>query len=227
MTSAPVVSYKPRISDSGGSVAPDSRRARLRSGDTLLVVNATDYPDLEIVVLGLLAASDRVLITSGDHMEHHGATNTLRILKVGPGGDAELLGLYFADAGQQLHELDIRIAAYDRRIAALARASEPVQRLMKIEGVGPVTATALDIGVSVLQLGGVGLVFWAVRIGRFPVGGMVSIAAAIPPMPTAVSTAITYAPSTPAIAPLAPTVGTFDCGYIATCVAIASNPESR
>src|SRR6266566_8806421 len=33
----------------------------------------------------------------------------------------------FADAGQQLRELDARIAAYDRRIAALARASEPVQ----------------------------------------------------------------------------------------------------
>jgi transposase len=48
-----------------------------------------------------------------------------------------------ADATEQLRELDTRIAAYDRRIAALARASEPVQRLMKIEGVGPVTATAL------------------------------------------------------------------------------------
>jgi transposase len=54
----------------------------------------------------------------------------------------------FADAGQQLRELDIRIAAYDRRIAALARASEPVQRLMKIEGVGPVTATALVASVG-------------------------------------------------------------------------------
>jgi len=54
----------------------------------------------------------------------------------------------FADAGQQLRELDARIAAYDRRIAALARASEPVQRLMKIEGVGPVTATALVASVG-------------------------------------------------------------------------------
>jgi transposase len=54
----------------------------------------------------------------------------------------------FADAGQQLHELDARIATYDRRIAALARASEPVQRLMKIEGVGPVTATALVASVG-------------------------------------------------------------------------------
>lgn len=50
----------------------------------------------------------------------------------------------FADAEQRLRELDVRIAAYDRRIAALARASEPVPRLLKIEGVGPVTATALS-----------------------------------------------------------------------------------
>jgi transposase len=54
----------------------------------------------------------------------------------------------FADAGQQLREFDARIVAYDRRIAALARASEPVQRLMKIEGVGPVTATALVASVG-------------------------------------------------------------------------------
>ena len=42
--------------------------------------------------LGLLAEGDRVIITSGDHMELHGATNTLRLLKVGPGGAAEGLG---------------------------------------------------------------------------------------------------------------------------------------
>src|SRR5207244_10540051 len=49
----------------------------------------------------------------------------------------------FADATRQLIELDARIGEYDRRIAALARASEPAQRLMKMEGVGPVTATAI------------------------------------------------------------------------------------
>jgi len=42
--------------------------------------------------LGLLADGDRVLITSGDHMEQHGATNTLRLLEVGKGGAAEGLG---------------------------------------------------------------------------------------------------------------------------------------
>ena len=42
--------------------------------------------------MGLLAESDRVLITSGDHMETHGSTNTLRLLQVGAGGSAEGMG---------------------------------------------------------------------------------------------------------------------------------------
>ena len=41
---------------------------------------------------GLLADGDRVIFTSGDHMEHHGATNTLRLLQVGEDGKAEGLG---------------------------------------------------------------------------------------------------------------------------------------
>jgi pyruvate kinase len=32
------------------------------------------------------------VFTSGDHMEQHGATNTLRLLQVGAGGKAEGLG---------------------------------------------------------------------------------------------------------------------------------------
>jgi len=41
---------------------------------------------------GFLAEGERVIFTSGDHMEHHGATNTLRLLQVGEGGKAEGLG---------------------------------------------------------------------------------------------------------------------------------------
>ena len=40
----------------------------------------------------LLGVGDRVVITSGDHMELHGATNTLRLLQVGADGVAEGLG---------------------------------------------------------------------------------------------------------------------------------------
>jgi transposase len=74
------------------------------------------------------------------------------ILEDGANGIPGIARDVFADAGQQLRELDARIAAYDRRIAALARASEPAQRLMKIEGVGPVTATALVASVGDAQV---------------------------------------------------------------------------
>lgn len=40
----------------------------------------------------LLAEGDRVIFTSGDHMERHGATNTLRLLQMGERGKAEGLG---------------------------------------------------------------------------------------------------------------------------------------
>jgi transposase len=44
---------------------------------------------------------------------------------------------------EQFHELDPRVAAYDRKIRALAAASEPARRLMQVEAIGPQTATAL------------------------------------------------------------------------------------
>jgi transposase len=43
----------------------------------------------------------------------------------------------------RLVELDERIAGHDRRIAQVARQSEAAKRLMQVEGVGPITATAV------------------------------------------------------------------------------------
>jgi transposase len=66
-------------------------------------------------------------------------------------GDNALPGLareVFADLQARLRSADEHIATYDRRIAELARASEPVQRLMQVEGVGPLTATALTATVG-------------------------------------------------------------------------------
>ncbi|MBJ6982401.1 MULTISPECIES: pyruvate kinase [unclassified Luteimonas] len=45
-----------------------------------------------LVEAGLLSVGERVVFTSGQHMETHGATNTLRLLKVGEQGHAEGLG---------------------------------------------------------------------------------------------------------------------------------------
>ncbi|AXK71154.1 pyruvate kinase [Lysobacter sp. TY2-98] len=41
---------------------------------------------------GLLEDGDRIVFTSGEIMHQHGATNTLRLLQIGPGGKAEGLG---------------------------------------------------------------------------------------------------------------------------------------
>ena len=46
----------------------------------------------KLVEAGMLGTGDRVVFTSGEHMETHGATNTLRLLQVGESGTAEGLG---------------------------------------------------------------------------------------------------------------------------------------
>jgi len=45
-----------------------------------------------LVDAGRLQAGDRVVFTSGEHMETRGATNTLRLLEVGTDGSASVLG---------------------------------------------------------------------------------------------------------------------------------------
>jgi transposase len=52
------------------------------------------------------------------------------------------------DLSAELRQWDERIAGYDRRIAQLAAASEPAQRLMQVAGIGPLTATALVASVG-------------------------------------------------------------------------------
>jgi transposase len=62
-------------------------------------------------------------------------------------GDDDRLGhlvqSLIREVQEELIELDRRIASYDRRVREIFRNSEACQRLGKIEGIGPVTATAL------------------------------------------------------------------------------------
>lgn len=48
-----------------------------------------------------------------------------------------------AELLEQFHELDGRLKQYDLKIRTLAQQSEPARRLMKLESIGPMTATAL------------------------------------------------------------------------------------
>jgi len=60
----------------------------------------------------------------------------------------EMIRALVCDVREELADLDQRIAAYDRRVRELHRSSELCQRIGKIEGIGPVTATALVAAVG-------------------------------------------------------------------------------
>ena len=60
----------------------------------------------------------------------------------------DLVRALIGELQEELTELDRRIAGYDRKIRELYRNSEICQRLGKIEGIGPVTATALIVAVG-------------------------------------------------------------------------------
>ena len=63
-------------------------------------------------------------------------------------GLSSLVRALVGELKDELAELDQRIAAYDRRIRELYRNNELCQRLGKIEGVGPLSATALMAAVG-------------------------------------------------------------------------------
>ena len=53
-----------------------------------------------------------------------------------------------ADLREQFHALDQRMRQYDLQIRELAQESEPARRLMQIESIGPMTATAIVAGMG-------------------------------------------------------------------------------
>jgi transposase len=60
----------------------------------------------------------------------------------------EMLQDLVRDVREELAELDRRIAAYDRRIRTLFSGNEACRRIGRIEGIGPVTATALVAAIG-------------------------------------------------------------------------------
>jgi transposase len=82
-------------------------------------------------------------------------TAQVRRLLAAIGAGERSLPLLARETMGELHDrlrtLDERILAYDKKITALAKQSEPAQRLMAIEGIGPITATALVASVGNAQ----------------------------------------------------------------------------
>lgn len=65
-----------------------------------------------------------------------------------PGGFGELFVEMLRDIREELAELDARLAGYNQRIKHLFRSNEMCQRISQIEGIGPITATALVAAVG-------------------------------------------------------------------------------
>ena len=67
-------------------------------------------------------------------------------------GDDNSLGALLVelvrDVRDEQNELDQRVAAYTKRIRGLFQSNEMCQRIGKIEGIGPITATALVAAVG-------------------------------------------------------------------------------
>lgn len=70
------------------------------------------------------------------------------ILEDGENGLPTLARETLAELLAQWRYLDQRVAHYDRQIAQWAAASEPAQRLLAVEGIGPLTATAVVASVG-------------------------------------------------------------------------------
>ncbi len=84
------------------------------------------------------------------HWPRHLATSPSVIANRG-GADrnlGDLIQELASDIHQELAALDERISSYDRRIRNLFRTNEMCQRIGKIEGIGPITATALVAAVG-------------------------------------------------------------------------------
>jgi transposase len=71
-----------------------------------------------------------------------------RILEDADNNLPDLAREIFAELRLRLIALDRDIAAYDQHIDRLAAQSEPAQRLMRLEGVGPLSATAIIASID-------------------------------------------------------------------------------
>ena len=75
--------------------------------------------------------------------------STLGEIADGPSGSfGELFVEMLRDIREELSELDARLAGYNQRIKSLFRSNEMCQRIGQIEGIGPITATALVAAVG-------------------------------------------------------------------------------
>jgi transposase len=95
-------------------------------------------------IRGLLAEHGVVIARDITRLRHA----LVQIVEGSEPGLNELLRDLVCEMKTELAELDRRLAGYNRRIEELFRSNEMCQRIGKIEGIGPITATALVAAVG-------------------------------------------------------------------------------
>ncbi len=95
-------------------------------------------------IRGLLAEHGVVMGRDISRLRH----GLRQIAEGAANGLCEVMRELVRDVHQELAEFDQRIATYNRRIRHLFRTNEECQRIGKIEGIGPITATALVAAVG-------------------------------------------------------------------------------
>jgi transposase len=150
-------------------VIPYRKRGKNDANDAAAICEAVGRPDMKFVAIKseeqqsvLMVHRARTLVmanrTAQVNQIHgllgefglvvpHGVARLRRelpeILEDAENGLPALAREVLARLLEQFHEYDVRVAAYDRQIRAIAAASEPARRLMQVEAIGPQTATAL------------------------------------------------------------------------------------
>lgn len=95
-------------------------------------------------VRGLMAEHGVVVARDITRLRHA----LVQIVEDEEGGLSQLFRDILRDIRDELAELDGRIAGYNRRIRNLFRSNEMCHRIGKIEGIGPITATALVAAIG-------------------------------------------------------------------------------
>jgi len=70
------------------------------------------------------------------------------LLEDAENGLPDLVREIIADSYRRLCEIDQRVLEYDARIKRIASSNESAQRIMQIEGIGPITATAITASIG-------------------------------------------------------------------------------
>jgi len=126
---------------------PNMRFVPIKSAEQQAVLSIHRVRQLRIGERTALVNQIRGLLAEYGIVVAQGITRIRRalpdILEDAENGLPDLAREVFAELHQRLIELDQQIEGHDHRVNRLAAQSESAQRIMQLEGIGPLTATAI------------------------------------------------------------------------------------